>query len=173
MPHAIQQPEEPQVVAPADESTDVAGGQAEMFANADIGLGQPALDDDTVVEIGDTIRYRFLGADKALRQVTIVDGPDDPERQVVNDTRPLTRAVLGLCPQEQTAVNGRELVIEEIIKPVGAADRPQNAGRRRGRTGRCAALCGLVGKSPGPPDRNRSARSPESCTISWKRKVRC
>ena len=166
-------PEEPQVVAPADESTDVAGGQAEMFANADIGLGQPALDDDMVVEIGDTIRYRFLGADKALRQVTIVDGPDDPERHIVNDTRPLTRAVLGLCPREQTAVNGRELVIEEIIKPVGAADRPQKAGRRRGRTRRCAALCGLVGKSPGPPIGTAGRGRQDPARNCRKRKVPC
>ena len=106
--------------------TDGTAGREDMQADTleEIGSNgdQWSVDDEVVIEVGDTIRYRFLSANENSRQVTIVDGPDDPERQTINDTRPLTRAVLGLCVEEQTLVNGRELVIEEIIKPVVSED---------------------------------------------------
>ena len=111
-----QPPEEMQIDAVSAESTDLATGQVETFRETDSATGQLMVEEGAVIEVGDTIRYRFLRAGENSRQATIVDGPDDPERQVINDTRPLTRAVLGLCVEEETSVNGRELVIEEIIK---------------------------------------------------------
>ena len=114
--------EEMQVEVATDGSTGLADIQADTFEGIDSDSGQWSVDEEVVIEVGDTIRYRFLSANENSRQVTIVDGPDDPERQTINDTRPLTRAVLGLCVEEQTAVNGRELVIEGIIKPMVSED---------------------------------------------------
>ena len=99
-------------------STGLVGTQVETLEEIESDVSKWTVDEEVVIEVGDTIRYRFLSANGDSRQVTIVDGPDDPERHTINDTRPLTRAVLGLCEHEQTVVNGRELVIEEIIKPL-------------------------------------------------------
>ena len=100
----------------ADASTELAGAQGETHDKFLAVDDQSVADEDIVAEVGDTIRYRFLNTDEGSKQVTIVDGPDDPDRQIINDTRPLTKAVLGLCVDEQTVVNGRDLVIEEIAK---------------------------------------------------------
>ena len=109
----------------ADASTKLAGVQDETGEKVVADADQSIADEDVVVEVGDTIRYRFLNENEGSKQVTIVDGPDDPDRAIINDTRPLSKAVLGLYVDEQTVVNGRDLVIEEIAKAARNDDRAQ------------------------------------------------
>lgn len=72
------------------------------------------------VEVGDTVHYRPDVAGSDIRRVVIVDGADDPNRGVINDTKPLARAVLGRSRGETVTVrqpNSRaEIIIERIVK---------------------------------------------------------
>ena len=129
---------------------DLATAQVGISEDADPASSLLALDEDAVVEVGDTIRYRFLSAGEVTKQATIVEGPDDPEKQIINDTRPLTRAVLGLCVDEQTVVNGRELMIEEIIKAVPEEDAAQTQDRMPVSSDGVLPYAAWSGKAPDP-----------------------
>ena len=154
-------PAEAQVEHTADGSAD---GQAEHSEDVYSDDRQFEVDEDVVIEIGDTIRYRFLSAEQSSRRVTIVDGPDDPQRQMFNDTRPLTRAVLGLCVEEKTVVNGRELVIEEIIKAtIGEEDTETRHDKPAALDG-VLAYTAWTGKAPDP----RSERLGDVAEILYK-----
>lgn len=76
--------------------------------------------DASVVEVGDTVYYRPNIAGSDVRKVVIVGGADDPDRGVINDTKPLARAVLGRSPGETVTIrqpNARvEVVIERLVK---------------------------------------------------------
>ena len=78
------------------------------------------------VEVGDTVHYRPDVAGSDIRRVVIVDGADDPNRGVINDTKPLARAVLGRSRGETVTVrqpNSRvEIIIERIVKGKTQAD---------------------------------------------------
>ena len=73
-----------------------------------------------IIEVGDTIHYRRNVSGSDTRKVMIVAGADDPDRGIINDTKPLARAVLGRSPGETVTVhqpNSRvEVVIERLIK---------------------------------------------------------
>ena len=83
-----------------------------------------------VVEVGDTVHYRRDVAGSDIRSVVIVDGADDPSAGLINDTKPLARAVLGRSRGETVTVrqpNSRvEIIIERIVKgrPQSDADVP-------------------------------------------------
>ena len=98
---------------------------------AEIVSGERA-DDDQVsgepdaVEVGDTVYYRPDVTGSDIRKVVIVGGVDDPDRGVINDTKPLARAMLGRSRGETVTVrqpNSRfEVVIERIVKSEPKAD---------------------------------------------------
>ena len=80
----------------------------------------PSLDLD-FVEVGDTIFYRRNVDGSEVRKVVIVNGADDPDKGVINDAKPLARAVLGRNRGEtvtvrQPNVHPVEVVIEQISK---------------------------------------------------------
>ena len=100
------------VEATSDEQT------ANTAQNAD--ADDPSLDLD-FVEVGDTIFYRRNVDESEVRKVVIVSGADDPDKGVINDAKPLARAVLGRNRGEtvtvrQPNVHPVEVVIEQIIK---------------------------------------------------------
>lgn len=57
-----------------------------------------------VVGIGDVVTYQRLDSPNELKKVTIVSGPDDPRRGIINDAKPLAIALLGIAEGEETMV---------------------------------------------------------------------
>lgn len=82
--------------------------------------------DEQVVEIGDTVLYRHVGDSLETRRVTIVRGPDAPEKWVINDSKPLAIALLGSAVGETVTVRQPtseiDIVIARIERPKVAQD---------------------------------------------------
>ena len=89
--------------------------------------------DADVVEVGDSVYFRRNIAGSDVRKVVIVDGADDPDRGMINDTKPLARAVLGRSPGETVTIRQPnahfEIVIERLVK-----DRPHDGAEASGPT---------------------------------------
>lgn len=49
---------------------------------------------DDIVEIGDTVTVRYLNGEQNIREVTLSDIKDDPERGIIHINKPLGRALL-------------------------------------------------------------------------------
>ena len=106
----------------SDETEDVATERAD---------GDEPSPEADAVEVGDTVYYRPNATGSDIRKVVIVGGADDPNLGVINDAKPLARAVLGRSRGETVTVrqpNSRvEIVIERIVKgkPPAGADAPR------------------------------------------------
>ena len=78
------------------------------------------LSEADVIEVGDTVFYRRNVNGEEVRKVVIVSGADDPDRGIINDAKPLARAVLGRYRGETVTVHQRnsrvEVTIERIVK---------------------------------------------------------
>ena len=83
------------------------------------------------VEIGDMVEYVRVGENGSVRQVQIVDGPDDPDRGIINDDKPLAIALLGCSVGERTTVEQPtstiDIVVMQITKPVDPPKSPEPA----------------------------------------------
>ncbi len=84
-----------------------------------------------------TVHYRSNTPGSELRRVVIVSGPDDPDRGIVNDAKPLARAVLGRSVGEVVTVrqpdSSLDIVLERIEK-AGPDDENGAAAPIRGTT---------------------------------------
>lgn len=80
--------------------------------------------DEQVVEIGDTILYRHVGDSLETRRVTIVRGPDAPEKWVINDSKPLAIALLGAAVGETVTVRQPTSEIDIVVTRI---ERPKMA----------------------------------------------
>ncbi|MCY4393606.1 MAG: DUF4011 domain-containing protein [Rhodospirillaceae bacterium] len=100
-------------------------GETELVSTEGVAEDELYLEADTV-EVGDTVYYRPDVEGSDIRKVVIVGGADDPDRGLINDAKPLARAVLGRCRGETVTVrqpNSRlEVVIERIVKKTPQAD---------------------------------------------------
>ena len=123
-----QEPELAGAVVDEDERAEAEQSTADV---TEIVSAERAGDDEVsaevdAVEVGDTVHYRPHVAGSATRKVIIVRGADDPDRGVINDAKPLARAMLGRSRGETVAVrqpNSRvEVVIERIVKNAAHAD---------------------------------------------------
>ena len=109
-------------VVEADEAIeDVGDATGEAIGGRDESAdGADALLESEIVEVGDTVFYRRNVNGAEVRRVVIVAGPNDPDRDMINETRPFARAVLGRCRGETVTVHQQnsyvELVIERVVK---------------------------------------------------------
>lgn len=101
-----------------DEVRDITGEaivDRDGYEDASDGLLEPE-----IVEVGDTVFYRRNVNDAEVRKVVIVAGPNDPDKGMINETKPFARAVLGRCRGEMVTINQpnshAELVIERVFK---------------------------------------------------------
>ena len=90
------------------------------------------IDEQMVVEIGDTVLYHHVGNSLEIRRVTIVRGPDDPGKWVVNDSKPLAIALLGSAVGETVTIRQPtseiEIVVARIERPTIEQESPPLAG---------------------------------------------
>lgn len=96
----VEQPTEPSRV-------DLADSEDERKINP--------VDEQVVVEIGDTVLYHHVGNSSETRRVTIVRGPDDPAKWVINDSKPLAIALLGSAVGETVTVRQPTSEIEIVV----------------------------------------------------------
>lgn len=72
------------------------------------------------IEVGDTVRVRYLSGDMATLMVTLSDQKNDPANGIVHVGQPLAKALLGAEPEEEIEVligsRVRPAIIEEIRK---------------------------------------------------------
>jgi very-short-patch-repair endonuclease len=73
-----------------------------------------------VIEIGDTVRLRYLTHDKNTIQITITPEKNDPSKGKINHLSPLAEAILGAEEDEEVEVlNGsylRRAIVEKIVE---------------------------------------------------------
>jgi len=81
---------------------------------------KPTEQSESRVEVGDTVRVRYLNDDKRVVRITISDSESDPARGIVYHSAPLAAALLGAEPGEEVEVLVgsyiRPAVIESISK---------------------------------------------------------
>jgi transcription elongation GreA/GreB family factor len=77
---------------------------------------------DDIVEIGDTVRVRYLDGEQSVREVKLSDMHDAPEHGIININKPLGRALLDAELGEQIEIlNGnfvRKAQVEHITKAI-------------------------------------------------------
>ena len=95
------------------DTTGEAIGDRDESADGADGLLEPE-----IVEVGDTVFYRRNVNGAEVRRVVIVAGPNDPDRDMINETRPFARAVLGRCRGETVTVHQPNSHVELVIKRV-------------------------------------------------------
>lgn len=90
---------QPEALAPEEHEAPVAG----------------AGDVREMVEIGDLVEWARAGENGTIKQVQIVNGPDDSERGIINDGKPLAIALLGCSVGERTTVEQPTSTIEVVV----------------------------------------------------------
>ena len=114
-----------QEVLPIVDQTAPVGGLTQPEALAPEGDEAPVAGAEEVwetVEIGDLVEWARAGENGTIKQVQIVNGPDDPDQGIISDGKPLAIALLGCSVGERTTVEQPtstiEIVVMRIVKGV-------------------------------------------------------
>jgi hypothetical protein len=112
-------------VLPIADQTAPVGGLTQPEGFAPEGDEAPVAGVEEVwetVEIGDLVEWARAGENGTIKKIQIVNGPDDPDRGIINDAKPLAIALLGCSVGERTTVeqptSAIEIVVMRIVKGV-------------------------------------------------------
>lgn len=111
----------PDATLPGEEIEPAQGGPGSAARPAGGGVVQAAAGRQ-VVEVGDEVHYRRVDGSGAVRRVRIVSGGDDPDRGIINDTKPLARALLGAAVGERVVVRQPRSQIEVVVVRIEKGD---------------------------------------------------
>jgi transcription elongation GreA/GreB family factor len=81
---------------------------------------------DNRVEVGDTVRVRYLSDDKRVVHITISDTESDPSRGIVYRATPIAAALLGAEKGEEV-----EVLVGSYIRPAVIEDISKNRAKQR------------------------------------------
>ena len=79
-------------------------------------------DKQLFVEVSDTVSYHNSGREFDIRRVTIVRGVDDPASGVINDNKPLARALLGAEVGETVTVRQPTSEVDIVVVDIDRSE---------------------------------------------------
>jgi transcription elongation GreA/GreB family factor len=92
---------------------------------------KPSFSDQRRVEIGDTVRFRYLTDDKKVINVTISHGQSDTSRGVIHHLTPVASALLGAEEGDEIEVLVGSYIRPALVERVSKGSAQKDVSTRR------------------------------------------